>query len=126
MEKEKERKILKELMLVTLSASGANVVAPAKIAAPKLKKLGLIGDSKKAKAFGLIEKMLKGADRDDQRDIIEGLIIRFLRPSDIMRTNENLQPSHVMEIAKYVHDHPEARASEEEIAKSIADLVDRL
>ena len=124
---ETKGKILKELVLVTLSASGANVVAPAGIATPKLKKLGLIEEnSKKAKAFGLIGKILKEANKDDQRDIIEGLIIRFLRPSDIMRTNDNLQPSHVMEIAEYVRDHPEAKASDEEIAEGIADLVDRL
>lgn len=94
---------MSKFMLLLLMSTGADIVAPKPVKNHILKAL----EVKSNDGFELANSALSSVDTD-KTDIIKGLIINNLKPSQMMSLHRFIQGC-VTTILEYCKDHPEVR-----------------
>ena len=105
--KREQASAMRNVAIMMLMASGANIVAPQELANPELDKLG-VNDEPLATPFAQIDAALQGVDSKVAATLIQAAVVKHLRPVEIMKLNDNLQPTWVSAILHYVSEHTEA------------------
>lgn len=103
MEKKNSSEGMSKFMLLLLMSTGADIVAPKPVKNHILKALGV----KSNDGFELANSALSSVDTD-KADLIKGLIISNLTPSQMMGLHEFIKGC-VTTILEYCKDHPEER-----------------
>ena len=103
MEKKNSSEGVSKFLLVLLMATGADIIAPKPVKNHILKTL----EVKSNDGFELANSALSSVDTD-KADIIKGLIINNLKPSQMMSLHKFIQGC-VTTILEYCQDHPEVR-----------------
>lgn len=105
---------LKMMAHIMLTASGADVVAPAPLRAQAIEALELEDNED----FKTAEKVVKKAD--NPAEVIQGLILTTLRPSEMLKLYDTIRVG-VQASLEFMKDHPEFR-EENPLARFGADF----